>query len=149
MPKVPVGPGTKVALKFSLSLPTGETIDQTESATFEVGDGSLLPGFESAIFGMKAGESALFEVEARHGFGEPNEDNVHKIKQINFNDMDLVEGLIVSFKDGEGNEVPGVVKEILNEIVVVDFNHPLAGKDLLFQVEIFTVDQVSNEIVRG
>ena len=149
MPKVPIGPGTKVTLKFSLSLPSGETIDQTESATFEVGDGSLLPGFESAIFGMKAGESALFEVEARHGFGEPNEDNVHKIKQINFNDMDLVEGLIVSFKDGEGNEVPGVVKEILNEIVVVNFNHPLAGKDLLFQVEIFSVDQVSNEIVRG
>ena len=114
-----------------------------------MGDGSLLPGFESAIFGMKAGESASFEIEARHGFGEPNEDNVHKLKQINFNDMDLVEGLIVSFKDGEGNEVPGVVKEILNEIVVVDFNHPLAGKDLLFQVEIFTVDQVSNEIVRG
>ena len=149
MRKVPVGPGTKVTLKFSLSLPSGETIDQTESATFEVGDGSLLPGFESAIFGMKAGESASFEIEARHGFGEPNEDNVHKIKQINFNDMDLVEGLIVSFKDGEGNEVPGVVKEILNEIVVVDFNHPLAGKDLLFQVEIFSVDQVSNEIVRG
>jgi len=80
MPKVPVGPGTKVTLKFSLSLSSGETIDQTESATFEVGDGSLLPGFESAIFGMKAGESASFEIEARHAFGEPNEDNVHKIK---------------------------------------------------------------------
>ena len=149
MRKVPVGPGTRVSLKFSLSLPTGETIDQTESATFEVGDGSLLPGFESAIFGMNAGENASFEIEAKHGFGEPNEDNIHKIKQIDFNDMDLVEGLVVSFKDGEGNEVPGVVKEIQSDLVVVDFNHPLAGKDLLFQVEIFSVEQVSNEIVRG
>ena len=149
MAEVPVGPGTRVTLKFSLSLPNGETIDQAESATFEVGDGSLLPGFESAIFGMKADESASFEIEAKHGFGEPNEDNVHKMKQINFNDIELVEGLVVSFKDGEGNELPGVVKEISGELVVVDFNHPLAGKDLLFQVEIFWVEQVSPEIVRG
>ena len=149
MAEVPVGPGTRVTLKFSLSLPSGETIDHAESATFEVGDGSLLPGFESAMFGMKAGESASHEIEARHGFGEPNEDNVHKMKQINFSDMDLVRGLVVSFKDGEGNELPGVVKEILSELVVVDFNHPLAGKDLLFQVKIFNVEQVSSQIVRG
>ena len=149
MAEVPVGPGTRVTLKFSLSLPSGETIDHAESATFEVGDGSLLPGFESAMFGMKAGESASHEIEARHGFGEPNEDNVHKMKQINFSDMDLVQGLVVSFKDGEGNELPGVVKEILSELVVVDFNHPLAGKDLLFQVKIFNVEQVSSQIVRG
>ena len=112
MAEVPVGPGTRVTLKFSLSLATGETIDQAESATFEVGDGSLLPGFESAIFGMKAGESASLEIEARHGFGEPNEDNVHRMKRINFNDMNLDEGLVVSFKDGEGNELPGVVKKV-------------------------------------
>ena len=149
MAEVPVGPGTRVTLKFSLSLATGETIDQAESATFEVGDGSLLPGFETAIFGMKAGESAAIEIEARHGFGEPNEDNVHRMKRINFNDMNLDEGLVVSFKDGEGNELPGVVTEFIGDLVVVDFNHPLAGKDLLFQAEIFSVDQISSEIIRG
>jgi len=149
MSEVPVGPGTKVTLRFSLSLPDGELIDATESATFEVGDGSLLPGFESALFGMKTGDSATHEIAARHGFGDPNEDNIHKMKRINFNDMDLVEGLVVSFRDGEGSELPGVVKEIVDELVVVDFNHPLAGKDLLFNVEIYAVEQVSNEIIRG
>ena len=149
MQDVPVGPGTRVTLKFSLSLRKGELIDETPFATFDVGDGSLLPGFESALFGMKEGESASREIAAKHGFGEPNGDNVHKMKRINFNDLDLAEGLVVSFKDGEGNELPGVVKEIGEELVVVDFNHPLAGKDLLFDVEIYSVEQVSNEIVRG
>ena len=96
----------------------GEIIDKTPSATFDVGDGSLLPGFESAMFGMKAGESASHEIAAKHGFGEPNEDNVHKMKRINFNDLDLAEGLVVSFKDGEGNELPGVVKDIGEELVL-------------------------------
>ena len=149
MQNVPIGPGTRVTLKFSLSLLEGEIIDETPSATFDVGDGSLLPGFESAMFGMKAGESASHEIAAKHGFGEPNEDNVHKMKRINFNDLELAEGLVVSFKDGEGNELPGVVKDIGEELVVVDFNHPLAGKDLLFEVEIFSVEQISDEIVRG
>ena len=149
MQDVPIGPGTRVTLKFSLSLLEGALIAATRSATFDVGDGSLLPGFESAMFGMKAGESASHEIAAKHGFGEPNEDNVHKMKRINFNDLDLAEGLVVSFKDGEGNELPGVVKDIGEELVVVDFNHPLAGKDLLFDVEIFSVEQISDEILRG
>ena len=149
MTEVPIGPGTRVTLKFSLSLADGEPIDQAELATFEVGDGSLLPGFESAIFGMKAGETASLNIEASHGFGEPNKDNVHKMKRNGFKSMELVEGLVISFKDGNDNELPGVVKEILDEHVVVDFNHPLSGKDLLFQVEIFSVEQMSNEIFRG
>ena len=149
MSEVPIGPGTRVTLKFSLSLIDGQTIDQVDKASFVVGDGSLLPGFESAIFGMRKGESASLDIEAKNGFGDPNEDNVHKMKKINFDDMDLVEGLVVSFKDGEGNGLPGVVKEIDGDLVTVDFNHPLAGKDLLFQVEIFSVEQISDVIIRG
>ena len=149
MSEVPIGPGTRVTLKFSLSLIDGQTIDQVDKASFVVGDGSLLPGFESAIFGMRKGESASLDIEAKNGFGDPNEDNVHKMKKINFEDMDLVEGLVVSFKDGEGNGLPGVVKEIDGDLVTVDFNHPLAGKDLLFQVEIFSVEQISDVIIRG
>lgn len=148
MTEVPVGPGTKVTLSFSLSLASGELIDESEAATFSVGDGSLLPGFEAAMFGMKAGEQATLQIAPQHGFGEPNEDNIQKMKRIHF-DMDVVEGLVVSFKDGEGNELPGVVKAIEGDLVVIDFNHPLAGKELLFQVEIHAVEQISNEIIRG
>lgn len=147
---VPVGPGTKVTLRFSLSMKDGNLIDSTgdRSATFVVGDGNLMPGFESAMFGMKEGESAVLDIEADHGFGQPNPDNVHVMPQRIFKDVELEPGLVVSFADGEGNERPGVVSRLFGELVEVDFNHPLAGQDLSFEVEILEVEQVSDEILR-
>lgn len=149
MPKVPVGPGTKVTLSFTLSLPNGEEIDSSDRATFEVGDGSLLPGFEKAMFGLGEGDSERLEIPAAHGFGDSREENRQKMKVQGFAGMELHEGLVVSFADVEGNELPGVVAEFDDRYVVVDFNHPLAGRDLIFSVEIHKVEQVSNEIARG
>ena len=152
MADAPIGPGTKVTLNFSLSLATGELIDSTQgnAATFEVGDGSLMPGFESAMFGLRAGQSAELSIPPQHGFGEPNDDNVHMLKRQEFSaELELSAGLVVSFADGEGGERPGVVTRLFDEIVEVDFNHPLAGKDLTFAVEIVEVQQVSDEILRA
>ncbi len=148
MGKVPVGPGTRVTLSFSLTLSSGEEIDATRGATFEVGDGNLLPGFETAIFGLVAGDSQCIEIPAEQGFGEPREENRQSMKSQHFAGMDLEMGLVVSFADPEGNELPGVVTEIRQDYVTVDFNHPLAGKDLLFDVTIEDVEQISNDIVR-
>lgn len=151
MSNVPIGPGTRITLMFKLALAHGDVIDSTgdESATFEVGDGSLLPGFESAMYGMKAGESAELPIAAEQGFGLPNEENVHMMKRTLFTVSEkLVEGLVVSFSDGEGGERPGVVKRVFDELVEVDFNHPLAGQDLLFSVQIKRVEQISDEILR-
>ena len=151
MSNVPIGPGTRVTLIFKLALSAGDVIDSTgdESATFDVGDGSLLPGFESAMYGMKAGDSAELPIAAEHGFGLPNEENVHMMKRTLFTvSEELVEGLVVSFSDGEGGERPGVVNRVFDELVEVDFNHPLAGQDLLFSVQIKQVEQISGEILR-
>ena len=151
MNSVPIGPGTRVTLMFKLALSTGDVIDSTgdESATFEVGDGSLLPGFESAIYGMKAGDSAELPIVAEQGFGAPNDENVHMMKRTLFEvSHDLVEGLVVSFADGEGGERPGVVNRLFDDLVEVNFNHPLAGQDLLFSVQIKQVEQISDEILR-
>jgi FKBP-type peptidyl-prolyl cis-trans isomerase SlpA len=147
----PVGPGTKVTLNFSLKLATGEVVDSTSDkpATFFVGDGSLLPGFEKVMFGMSEGGKEEFAVPAEQGFGEVNPENVHMLKRLEFSpDLELTEGLVVSFSDSEGQQLPGVVTRLFDEIVEVDFNHPLAGKDLLFEVEIIAVEQVSDEIAR-
>jgi FKBP-type peptidyl-prolyl cis-trans isomerase SlpA len=151
MDNVPIGPGTRVTLIFTLALSAGDVIDSTgdKPATFEVGDGSLLPGFESAMYGMKTGDSAELPIAAEQGFGVPNEDNIHMLKRTLFEvSQDLVEGLVVSFADGEGGERPGVVKRLFDELVEVDFNHPLAGQDLLFSVQIKRVEQISDEILR-
>ena len=151
MNNVPIGPGTRVTLIFKLALASGDIIDSTgdESATFEVGDGSLLPGFEAAMYGMKAGDSGELPIAAEQGFGLPNEENVHMMKRALFDvSQELVEGLVVSFADGEGGERPGVVKRLFDELVEVDFNHPLAGQDLLFSVQVKQVEQISAEILR-
>ena len=151
MNSVPVGPGTRVTLIFKLALSNGDLIDSTgdESATFEVGDGSLLPGFESVMYGLKAGDSAELPIAAEQGFGLPNDENVHMMKRTLFEvSQDLIEGLVVSFADGEGGERPGVVNRLFDDLVEVDFNHPLAGQDLLFSVQIKQVEQISDEILR-
>ena len=151
MNNVPIGPGTRVTLIFKLALSAGDVIDSTgdESATFEVGDGSLLPGFEAAMYGMKAGDSGELPIAAEQGFGLPNEENVHMMKRALFDvSQELVEGLVVSFADGEGGERPGVVKRLFDELVEVDFNHPLAGQDFLFSVQVKQVEQISAEILR-
>ena len=148
---VPIGPGVKVTLRFKLSLQDGELIDETgeKAATFVVGDGNLLPGFEHAMFGLRAGARESFEIAAEAGFGAVNEENVHMMKKRDFSsEIALEEGLVVSFADQDGQERPGVVKRVFDEIIEVDFNHPLAGQDLIFEVDIVEAEQISANIIR-
>jgi FKBP-type peptidyl-prolyl cis-trans isomerase SlpA len=150
--KTPVGPGTRVTLTFSLSLKDGGSIDSTgdKPAEFVVGDGKLLPGFEKVMFGLLAGQSGQYPVAAEHAFGPLNPANLQMMKRADFGaDIELSEGLMVSFADQQKAELPGVVKRILGDLVEVDFNHPLAGRDVVFEVDIIKVEQVSNEILRA
>ena len=139
-------------MRFTLRLAGGEEVDSTgaKPATFIVGDGNLLPGFERAMFGMRAGEQASLAIAADNGFGAHNPDNIQRMPRAHFApDMALEEGLIVSFADQQKAELPGVVTEVGETMVEVDFNHPLAGEDLEFEVDIVAVEQVSNEIARS
>ena len=149
--RVPAGPGTRVSLRFTLSLENGDIIDSSgdQAAVFEMGDGKLMPGFEKAIFGMRQGDQASLRIGVDQGFGQPNPNNIHLMKRSLFRNMKLETGLVVSFADGEGHERPGVVTRLAGEDrVEVDFNHPLAGKELTFDVEILAVEQISDEILR-
>ena len=133
---------TLVTLHFTLKLPNGDVVDTTldkQPATFKVGDGSLLPGFEQALFGLKAGDKRSFEIEPERGFGPGNPQNLQNISRDQFDEMELEEGLLVIFQDAAGGELPGVVKTIHKTVVEVDFNHPLAGKIITFDVEIIDV----------
>ena len=134
-----IGQNTQVTLHFALRLENGDTVDSTfdkSPATFKVGDGSLLPGFEAALFGFKAGDKRKLEILPENAFGQPNPQNVQIIARSQFNDMELSEGLLVIFNDAANTELPGVVKAFDDEQVTIDFNHPLAGKTLTFDVEI-------------
>ena len=137
-----IGQNTQVTLHFALRLENGDTVDSTfdkAPATFKVGDGSLLPGFEAALFGFKAGDKRTLEVMPENAFGQPNPQNVQIMPRSQFAGMELSEGLLVIFNDAANTELPGVVKAFDEAQVTIDFNHPLAGKTLTFEVEIFEV----------
>ncbi len=139
--------GSEVSLHFSLILEGGKEIDSTRSgspAFFTLGDGSLLPGFESVLVGLSAGDAEQILIHSSEAFGEKIDDNIRLMKRDLFKEIDVSEsleiGLIVSF-DGPGGELPGVIIDVTNDFVKVDFNHPLAGKDILFDFSILSVTE--------
>jgi len=143
---VPVSEGTRVYVNFSVSLEDGSEVDSNfggEPVAFVVGDGSLLPGFERLLFGMSAGQRQLFTVSPEEGFGQPNDSNVHQVPRSQFDDASGLEiGLVYSFADASGGELPGLVVAFDEEAVTVDFNHPLAGRNILFDVLVHRVEPV-------
>ncbi|MHA6495293.1 FKBP-type peptidyl-prolyl cis-trans isomerase [Pseudomonas borbori] len=137
-----IGPDKQVTLHFALKLENGDVVDSTfdkQPATFKVGDGNLLPGFEQAIYGLKAGDKRCLSITPEQGFGQGNPQNIQVMPRSQFQDMELSEGLLVIFNDAANAELPGVVKSFDDSQVTVDFNHPLAGKALSFDVEIIDV----------
>lgn len=146
MVNVPVSEGTRVYLNFSVSLEDGSEVDSnfgSDPVAFVVGDGSLLPGFERLIFGMSAGQRRMFTVPPEDGFGQPNDNNVQYLPRDQFEDDNELEiGLIYSFADAAGGELPGLVVAFDEEQVTIDFNHPLAGRNILFDVLVHRVEPV-------
>ncbi len=142
--QIAVGEGTRVYLNFALSLEDGSEVDSNfgaEPVAFVFGDGSLLPGFERQLIGMSAGERRLLTVQPEDAFGQPNDNNLQAISRDQFDaDEELAVGLVYSFADASGAELPGVVIGIDEEQITVDFNHPLSGRTILFDVLIHRVE---------
>lgn len=136
--------GTRVTLHFALRLATtGEAVDSThggEPATFTVGDGSLPEGFERLLHGLGPGSDASFTVEPSDAFGLAREENLRLLPRAQFDAaIELEPGVVVAF-DAPGGHLSGVVKGIEGDLVVIDFNHPLAGRTLLFDVSVLRVE---------
>ncbi len=133
---------SEITLHFALKLESGEVVDsnfEAEPAHCRLGDGNLLPGFEQHLLGLRAGDRREFAIDVAVGFGEVNPDNVQTFSRSRFTGLSLEPGLVVSFADAANNELPGVVSRIDGDSVTVDFNHPLAGHRLVFQVHILEV----------
>jgi len=142
--ELPIGPGTRVTLHFSLAMEDGTIIDSNftdKPVEFVVGDGNLLPGYEQALFGLKQGEQATLKMLPEQGFGQHNPDNVQELPREGFPaEIDLEPGLVLSFADAGKSELPGVIVGIEDDRVLVDFNHPLAGHTITFSVDIKSVE---------
>ena len=139
-----VANNSKLSTNFSLALETGEEVDSNfgqEPVSFVMGDGSLLPGFERRLLGMRAGDEAEFRIPPDEGFGDPQEDNIQAIPRSEFDEEAPLEpGMLFSFADAAGGEVPGMIAEVGEDSVTVDFNHPLSGRTIHFRVRIAHVE---------
>lgn len=145
MSKLVVGQGARVSLHFTIELETGEQVDSTREkspATFEYGDGNLLPGFEQALLGLGEGDRTRVRIAPEQGFGMRNPNNLQRYAVSDFKDMELEPGLMISFSDPSQGGLPGIVESIDGDRVTIDFNHPLAGKMLYFDVEITAVERI-------
>lgn len=142
--------GSQVTLHFSLMLANGEEVDTTRNgspATFTVGDGNLLPGFEAVLLGQQQGYAAQIELAPDSAFGEHNPGNVQVLGKERFAGLEeeLETGLMVSFQAPDG-ELPGVVLDVYEQTVKVDFNHPLAGRTIIFDVAVLEVKAPDTDI---
>jgi FKBP-type peptidyl-prolyl cis-trans isomerase SlyD len=112
---------------------------------FMFGKGQIIPGLEEGIKDMKIGEKADVLVKAADAYGEYNPEATQEVPKEQFAGIDLQEGMTLYGQGEDGSTVQVVVKEIKDDTVVIDFNHPLAGKDLMFTVTINNVRDASAE----
>ena len=134
-----------VTLHFTIKLKDGSIADSTynlgKPAQFVIGDGNISENFEQHLIGLVVGDKRAIELAAKDAFGLPNPDNIQYMDRGKFvGDAEVEVGTIMAFSAPDGAEIPGIITAIAGDSVTVDFNHPLAGQDVIFEVEILSVD---------
>ena len=139
----PISPGSTVTLHLSLTLEDGTVADSTfegEPFTFVMGDGTLVSGLELALYGLYPGDTQRLELTPEQAFGLRDPQHVHQMPRSAFTEnFKLAPGVIVGFETPEGEELAGAVLALDADSVTVDFNHPMAGHSITFEVEIIEV----------
>jgi FKBP-type peptidyl-prolyl cis-trans isomerase 2 len=137
-----VSNGSIVKLHYVLTV-EGRTIDNSrerEPFTFEVGAAQVIPGFERAIQGMKVGERKSFRVSPEEGYGHENPEGVDEVPLENLSPGLVPEVGMTVYATGEhGQTIPGRITEVREQSVVINVNHPLAGKTLEYDMEIIDI----------
>ncbi|OIM99553.1 peptidylprolyl isomerase [Idiomarina sp. MD25a] len=145
MGRLPIEDGREVVMHFTIKLSDGSVADSTrmsgKPAKFRMGDGSLTENFEACLIGLRPGSEREFTLAPQDAFGEPNPDNYYYVDSAKFSDETKPEvGAILAFTQPDGTELPGIVRKIEGPTVTIDFNHPLAGQTVVFEVEIISVE---------
>ena len=142
--RLPIEHGREVILHFTIKLADNSVADSTKMsgkpAKFRMGDGSLTENFEACLVGLKAGDEREFELAPEDAFGMPNKDNYYQVDTTKFGQERPTVGQIFTFPQPDGSELPGIVRAINDQFVTIDFNHPLAGQQVRFAVEIIEVN---------
>ncbi|WP_405054130.1 FKBP-type peptidyl-prolyl cis-trans isomerase [Thalassotalea nanhaiensis] len=134
---------SSILMHITMKLSDGSAADSTKvnnkPAKVNMGDQSLSPAFEQQLLGLSQGDSKEFTLAAKDAFGDVNPENIHYLDRQKFNSETPAEvGSIVTFTQ-PGGEIPGIIREVNDLSVTVDFNHPLAGQDITFAVDVVDI----------
>ena len=136
--------GDTVRVHYTGKLTTGEQFDSSagrEPLEFEVGAGMMIKGFDDAVVGMAIGDKKTINIQRNEAYGERNEQMIIEFPRSNFpDDMDPEIGMQLMMNNSAGQQFPVTITEGQDEIVVLDANHMLAGKELVFDIEMVEID---------
>lgn len=135
--------GDKVKVHYHGRLTTGETFDSSEGREpleFEVGGGMVIKGFDDGVAGMTVGEKKTINIPVHEAYGERQEEMMVEFPLNQFPpDMKPEVGMPLTMTTAQGYPVQVVITEIKEESVILDANHPLAGKELVFDLELVEI----------
>ncbi len=135
--------GDKVKVHYHGKLTNGETFDSStgrEPLEFEIGSGSVIKGFDDGVSGMKVGEKRTVNIPVDEAYGPRSEDMLIEFPKDRFpGDMEIKEGMQLMMSNGSGQNIPVIVTEVKDDAVILDANHPLAGEDLVFEIELVEI----------
>lgn len=143
--------GDKVRVHYHGKLRSGETFDTSQGRDpleFTVGSGQVIPGFDQGVMGMQPGEKKTVEIPVDQAYGPKAEEMMLEFPKTQFPEgMNPEVGMQLGLSDNTGQSHTVRVAEIREESVILDANHPLAGEDLIFDIELVEVEPKSRIIM--
>ncbi len=136
--------GDKVKVHYHGKLDDGTTFDSSEGReplSFEVGSGMVIPGFDAGVTGMKKGEKKTIRIPSHEAYGPTLKEMILEYPKDRFpEDLKPEVGMTLNMSNQQGQAFPVVITEVKEDVVVLDANHPLAGKDLTFDLELVDIE---------
>ncbi len=136
--------GDAVTLHYKGTLGDGQTFDSSEGRTpltFTAGENQVIPGFDTAVMGMKIGDKKVFTILTEEAYGPIRAELMKEFPRANLPEgMEPKVGMPLAMQGPQGQSIPVTIVKVTPENVTIDLNHPLAGKDLTFDIEIVAIN---------
>ncbi len=149
MPPTKIQDGVVVSLEYTLKLDDGEVVDEAtadDPLEYLHGADNIIPGLEKALTGLKIGDRKQVVIQPEEGYGEYDPEDMEEVERSLFpDDLELEEGMMLTMSDENDNLFDAVVVDYDDEVVTLDFNHPLAGETLHFDVRVLALRDATEE----
>ena len=134
--------GTKVKVHYTGTLNDGKVFDSSEGREpleFTIGENQVIPGFEDGVKSMKLNQEKTIKIKPNEAYGEVNQQLIISVPRKKFPKEIEANGRLI-LKGPQGQSIPAIIKEVKDNIVIIDLNHPLAGKELNFKVKVVAIN---------